>query len=122
MPVKVSYNIELGPDLPNEVVDIARKQGEDPDRICADIQELRDMIFGKNNQSTLQTSFRYFIFLLFTQKEELVYHLVRMMTFSFGFCEQDSSNWSMHMVWYDFFSFILLIRVICLLFIVFFSI
>lgn len=46
MPVKVSYNIELGPDLSNDVMNIARKQGEDPDRIVNDIQELRDMIFG----------------------------------------------------------------------------
>lgn len=47
MPVKVSHTIDLGPDLPNEIMDIARKQGEDPERVCADIQELRDMIFGK---------------------------------------------------------------------------
>lgn len=47
MPVKVSHTIELGPQLSNEVMDIARKQGEDPDRVCSDIQELRDMIFGK---------------------------------------------------------------------------
>lgn len=46
MPVKVSHTIDLGPDLPNEVMDIARKQGEDPDRVCADIQELRELIFG----------------------------------------------------------------------------
>lgn len=46
MPVKVSHNIELDPQLPNDVIDIARKQGEDPQRICADIQELRDMIYG----------------------------------------------------------------------------
>lgn len=65
MPVKVSYNIDLSPDLPNEVMDIARKQGEDPDRVCADIQELRDMIFGRYlklfklfiNQSPLFTCF-----------------------------------------------------------------
>lgn len=47
MPVKVSHTIDLGPELSNEVMDIARNQGEDPDRLCADIQELRDMIFGK---------------------------------------------------------------------------
>lgn len=46
MPAKVSHNIELDPQLPNDVIDIARKQGEDPQRICADIQELRDMIYG----------------------------------------------------------------------------
>lgn len=50
MPVKVSHTIDLGPDLPNEVMDIAREQGENPDRVCADIQELRDMIFGKINE------------------------------------------------------------------------
>lgn len=46
MPAIVSHTIDLGPELPNEVIDIARKQGEDPDRVTADIQELRDMIFG----------------------------------------------------------------------------
>lgn len=48
MPVKVSHTIDLGPELSNEVMDIAKSQGEDPDRVCADIQELRDMIFGKS--------------------------------------------------------------------------
>lgn len=57
MPVAVSHNIDLGPDLPNEVMDIARKQGEDPERLCADIQELRDMIFGKNEQHSSYLSF-----------------------------------------------------------------
>lgn len=47
MPVKVSYNIDLGPELPNDVQDIAREQGEDPDRVCALIQELREMLYGK---------------------------------------------------------------------------
>lgn len=47
MPAKVSFNIDLGPDLSNEVMDIARKQGEDPERIRADIQELRDMLFER---------------------------------------------------------------------------
>lgn len=47
MPAKVSFNIELGPELSNEVMDVARKQGEDPERLSADIQELRDMIYGK---------------------------------------------------------------------------
>lgn len=46
--VKVSHNIDLGPELPNEIMDIARKQGENPDKVCSDIQELRDMIFGKD--------------------------------------------------------------------------
>lgn len=47
MPVKVSHNIDLGPELPNEVLDIARENGEDPERVCEYIQELRDMIYGK---------------------------------------------------------------------------
>lgn len=51
MPAKVSFNIELGPDLSNEVMDVARKQGEDPERINSDIQELRNMIFGNLTES-----------------------------------------------------------------------
>lgn len=49
MPAKVSFNIDLGPDLTNEVMDVARKQGEDPERISSDIEELRNMIFGNLN-------------------------------------------------------------------------
>ena len=45
--VKISHTMDLSPELPNEVMDIARKQGEDPDRVCAHLQELRDMIYGK---------------------------------------------------------------------------
>lgn len=45
--VKISHSLDLGPELPNDVMDVARKQGENPDRVCADIQELRDMIYGK---------------------------------------------------------------------------
>lgn len=45
--VKISHNLDLGPDLSNEVMDIARNQGENPDTVCANIQELRDMIYGK---------------------------------------------------------------------------
>lgn len=45
--VKISHNLDLDPELPNELMDIARKQGENPERVCADIQELRDMIYGK---------------------------------------------------------------------------
>lgn len=47
MPVKVSHNIDLGPELPNEVLDIAREQGEDPELVSEYIQEFRDMIYGK---------------------------------------------------------------------------
>lgn len=83
MPVKVSYNIDLSPDLPNEVMDVARKQGEDPDRVCADIQELRDMIFG----NIIHQSFYAFCPLftsfidLFTQSEDFVCHPVRTTSF-----------------------------------------
>lgn len=45
--VKISHNLDLDPELPNEIMDVARKQGEVPERVCSDIQELRDMIYGK---------------------------------------------------------------------------
>lgn len=45
--VQISHNLDLGPELPEEVAEVARKQGEDPDRVCSDIQELRDMIYGE---------------------------------------------------------------------------
>lgn len=46
MPVKVSHNIDLGPELPNDVLEIAREHGEDPERVCEYLQELREMIYG----------------------------------------------------------------------------
>lgn len=49
MPAKVSFNIDLGPDLSNEVMDVAMRQGEDPERVKSDIEELRNMIFGNLN-------------------------------------------------------------------------
>lgn len=70
MPVKVSHTIDLGPKLPNEVVDIARKQGEEPDRVCADIQELREMIFGKHCLSFF-LYFRYNLCIFYLNKSLL---------------------------------------------------
>lgn len=49
--VQVSHNLDLGPELPEDITDIARKQGEDPNRICSDIQELRNMIYGEEDYS-----------------------------------------------------------------------
>lgn len=45
--VKISHNLDLGPEMPNEMMDIARKQGENPETVCSDIQELREMIYGE---------------------------------------------------------------------------
>lgn len=44
--VKVSHNIELDAELTNDVLEIARKQGENPDTVCNNVQELRELIFG----------------------------------------------------------------------------
>lgn len=51
--VEVSHNLEL--ELPKDVLEIAKRQGEDANLVCALVQELRDMIYGK-----------HFIFLNFT--------------------------------------------------------
>lgn len=45
--VEISHSIDLGP-LPDELVAIARRQGEDPNMICNHLEELRNLIFGKN--------------------------------------------------------------------------
>jgi hypothetical protein len=42
--VEISHNLEL--DFPKDIEEIARRQGEDPDKTCEYIQELRDMIYG----------------------------------------------------------------------------
>lgn len=48
--VKVSHSLDMGP-LPDEIVPIARRQGEDPDLTCNYLEELRNLIFGKNKFS-----------------------------------------------------------------------
>lgn len=45
-PSTISYALNLDPALPEDVKIIARRQGEDPDRVCADLQEFKDMIYG----------------------------------------------------------------------------
>lgn len=45
--VLISHQIELNQQLPNDVMSIARKQGEDPDQCDALVQELKDIIYGE---------------------------------------------------------------------------
>lgn len=45
--VKISHSIDMGP-LPDELLPIASRQGEDPNMVCNCIEELRNLIFGKN--------------------------------------------------------------------------
>lgn len=47
--VEVLYDLNLGPSVPDDYIDLARRQGEDPNLICAYLQELKDMIYGKCN-------------------------------------------------------------------------
>lgn len=47
--VEISHALDLGP-LPDELVPVARRQGEDPNMICSHLEELRNMIFGKINE------------------------------------------------------------------------
>lgn len=113
MPVKVSHNIELGPDLPNEVMDVARKQGENPERVCADIQELRDMIFGTEKKENnfvyvyIKSAGHFYCYnfffsplIHFAQKEVFVCHHGRTMIFSFDFCVPDTLSSNMHTIWF----------------------
>ncbi|XP_055384319.1 clavesin-2-like [Condylostylus longicornis] len=45
---EISANLDFGP-LNDELAAIAQSQGEDPDKVCAIIQEFRDMIFEKGD-------------------------------------------------------------------------
>uniref|UniRef100_U5EUI3 Putative transporter n=1 Tax=Corethrella appendiculata TaxID=1370023 RepID=U5EUI3_9DIPT len=45
--IEISHALDLSKDLPPEVEEEARKQGEDPDRVCLMVQELRDMIYER---------------------------------------------------------------------------
>lgn len=46
-PICISHVIELGPELPNDIMEIACRQGEDPETSLSIIQEFRDLIYGK---------------------------------------------------------------------------
>ncbi|XP_063698368.1 alpha-tocopherol transfer protein-like [Culicoides brevitarsis] len=46
-PIVISHVVELGPELSNEVMDVARRQGEDPETVQMKIQQFRDMIYEK---------------------------------------------------------------------------
>lgn len=45
--IKISHSIDMGP-LPDELIPIARRQGEDPSTVCNHLEELRNLIFGRN--------------------------------------------------------------------------
>lgn len=45
--IEISHELELNPELPDDIMKIAAKQGEDPGTKCELIQQLRDMIYGK---------------------------------------------------------------------------
>lgn len=49
--IEISHNLDFGPGLPQDVLEVAEKQGEDPARVCAMIQEFKDMIYGKYSLS-----------------------------------------------------------------------
>uniref|UniRef100_A0A1B0D3K1 Uncharacterized protein n=1 Tax=Phlebotomus papatasi TaxID=29031 RepID=A0A1B0D3K1_PHLPP len=43
--VEVAHMLDLNPELPEKIQEIANRQGEDPHRVCALIQEFRDLIY-----------------------------------------------------------------------------
>lgn len=45
-PQSVSYKLHILPELPKDVAAVAQKQGENPSTVCANLEELRNMIFG----------------------------------------------------------------------------
>lgn len=47
--VSICYQLELGPDLPPHIAEIARKQGENSDSVCQSLQQLKDMIYEKGD-------------------------------------------------------------------------
>ena len=47
--VEISYSLDLDPKLPKELETIAKRQGEDPEKVCSLLQELKDLVYGKFN-------------------------------------------------------------------------
>lgn len=39
--------LEMDKELPPKIAEVAAKQGEDPEKTCLKIQQLRDMIYGE---------------------------------------------------------------------------
>ena len=46
-PEGVKHMLEMDKDLPPKIAEVAAKQGEDPEKTCLKIQQLRDMIYGE---------------------------------------------------------------------------
>lgn len=51
--VEISHSLNLGP-LPEELVPVARRQGEDPNMVCNYLEELRNIIFGNKKLVLIQ--------------------------------------------------------------------
>ena len=47
MPAEIEYAHTLDLELPKYLLDQAKRQGEDPDKMLSLVQEFKDMIFGK---------------------------------------------------------------------------
>lgn len=45
-PEGVKHMLEMDRELPPKILEVACKQGEDPEKTCQKVQELRDMIYG----------------------------------------------------------------------------
>ena len=46
--VQISHTLDIETQLPKDVLEIARRQGEDSDKVCGYLQDFKDMIYGKN--------------------------------------------------------------------------
>lgn len=59
--IEISHELELNPELPDDIMKIAAKQGEDPGTKCELIQQLRDMIYEKGECTPHRTDDEYLI-------------------------------------------------------------
>ncbi|XP_037024683.1 clavesin-1-like isoform X2 [Bradysia coprophila] len=58
--IKISHSLDLGP-LPDELIPIARRQGEDPDMTCNYLEELRNLIYERGDFKPFRTDNEFLI-------------------------------------------------------------
>lgn len=90
--VEISHDIDLGPEISDELNEIAIKQGENPDLKCAIIEEFRDMIFERGNCTPHRTDNEFLIKFLRGRfwKVEASYKLLC------NYCEFRDANRELH--------------------------
>ncbi|XP_059619252.1 alpha-tocopherol transfer protein-like [Phlebotomus argentipes] len=59
--VEVAHILDLNPELPEKIKEVAYRQGEDSDKVCTYLQEFRDLIYEKGTCTPHRTDDEYLL-------------------------------------------------------------